>query len=466
MGVQVSSSKRFLIVGADAAGMSAASEARRADPNMRITAFDRGGFASYSQCGLPYWLGGLIADREQLIARTRKKFMQLGITVLIHHNVTAIDTERGVVEVWDLESGGSTEHPYDHLLIATGASPVAPPLPGLDLTGVFNLDVMEDAIAIRDYLERHEPKRVVVVGGGYIGLEMVENLSRLGLQVHLIELGNQLFPSVDFDLATPLTEELTRHGVDTSLCNSVLQACEGQGGRVKEVTTNQGRVAADMVLLAVGVRPNVELATGAGIELGTTGAIAVDRHLHTNVPNVWAAGDCAEHWHRVLHRPAWIPLGTTANKQGRLVGRNVIGNNDAFAGIVGTAATRIFDVEVARTGLSEQEARKAGYEVVSTNLESTDEAGYMPDAQPLTVKLIAQPGTGRVLGGQAVGRAGASKRIDVLATALFNELDLAALTQLDLAYTPPINSVWDPVQVAATKLLRRERSTKGKEAEA
>jgi NADPH-dependent 2,4-dienoyl-CoA reductase/sulfur reductase-like enzyme len=461
----VSRLQRFLIVGADAAGMSAASEARRSDPSLLITALDRGGFASYSQCGLPYWLGGLITDREQLIARTTKKFMELGINVLIHHNVTAVDTERGIVEVWDLESGGSTEQPYDHLLIATGASPVTPTLPGLDLMGVFNLDVMEDAIAIHDYLERYEPKRAVVVGGGYIGLEMVENLWRLGLKVQLVELGNQLFPSVDRDLAALVAEELTGQGVDMSLCDSVLQACEGRDGRVKEVTTNQGTVAADMVLLAVGVRPNVEVAAAAGIGIGATGAIAVDRQLRTNVPNVYAAGDCAEHWHRVMRKPAWVPLGTTANKQGRIVGRNVTGNNDAFAGIVGTAATRIFDVEVARTGLSEEEARRAGFETVGGSLTTTDVAGYMPDAQPLTVKVIAEAGTGRLLGGQAMGRAGAAKRIDVLATALFNDLDLSALTELDLAYAPPVNSVWDPLQVTATKLLRRERVSERKEAE-
>jgi NADPH-dependent 2,4-dienoyl-CoA reductase/sulfur reductase-like enzyme len=331
--------------------------------------------------------------------------------------------------------------------------------------GVFNLDVMEDAIAIHDYLERYEPKRAVVVGGGYIGLEMVENLWRLGLKVQLVELGNQLFPWVDRDLAAIVAEELTRQGVDMSLCDSVLQACEGRGGRVHEVTTNQGTVAADMVLLAVGVRPNVEVVAAAGIELGATGAIAVDRQLRTNVPNVYAAGDCAEHWHRVMRKPAWVPLGTTANKQGRIVGRNVTGNNDAFAGIVGTAATRIFDVEVARTGLSEEEARRAGFETVSGSLTTTDVAGYMPDAQPLTVKLLAEAGTGRLLGGQAVGRAGAAKRIDVLATALFNDLDLSALIELDLAYAPPVNSVWDPLQATATKVLRRERVSERKEAE-
>lgn len=453
------------MIGADAAGMSAASEARRGNPNMLITAFDRGGFASYSQCGLPYWLGGVVADRERLIARSRETFLQLGITVLVHHNVTAVDPDRGVVEVWDLESGGSSEQPFDHLLIATGASPAAVELPGLDLGGVFNLDVMEDAIAMRAFIERYAPKRAVVVGGGYVGLEMAENLSRLGLQVRLVELGNQVFPSVEQELSTLLLEELSRQGVDTSLCDGALEACEGEDGRVSQVVTSRGTVAADLLLLATGVKPNVELAQAAGIELGTTGAIAVDENLRTNIPNIYAAGDCAEHWHRVLRRPAWLPLGTTANKQGRLVGRNVTGSNEAFAGIVGTAATRVFDLEVARTGLTAQEAQQAGFEVVTVSLDSTDVTAYMPNPQPLTVNLVAEAGTGRLLGGQAVGRAGAAKRIDVLATALYSGLDLTVLTQLDLAYAPPVNSVWDPLQVLATKLLRQQRS-KSREAEA
>jgi NADPH-dependent 2,4-dienoyl-CoA reductase/sulfur reductase-like enzyme len=323
---------------------------------------------------------------------------------------------------------------------------------------VFHLDVMEDAVAIRAFLEAHAPKRAVVVGGGYIGLEMVENLVRRGLQVHLVELGNQVFPSVDLDTAAAIKEELAQHQVDLSLCDSVLQACEGQHGRVQQVTTSRGVTSADMVLLAVGIRPIVDLAVAAGIELGATGAIAVDEHLQTNIANIYAAGDCTEHWHRVLRKPAWVPLGTTANKQGRLVGRNVTGSNDAFAGIVGTAVTRVFDLEVARTGLSEREARASGLKVVSTTLASTDQAGYMPDAQSLMVKLVAEQDTGRLLGGQVVGKAGAAKRIDVLATALHSNLTLEELTRLDLAYAPPFNSVWDPVQAAATKLLRQQQN--------
>jgi NADPH-dependent 2,4-dienoyl-CoA reductase/sulfur reductase-like enzyme len=445
----------FVIIGADAAGMSAASEARRLDPQLDIVAYDRGWFASYSQCGLPYFVGGLVEDRQRLIARTVEEFAQRGITVRLGHEVTAIDPARNVVQIRDLDRGIETEQAYDRLLIATGASPVRMALPKLNLAGVFHLDIMEDAIAMQAYLHDYHPKRAVIVGGGYIGLEMAENLVRRGLHVRLVQRREQLFPSVDIDIAAPINQELERHGVDLSLCDSVLQAYEGQHGRVVDVHTNQGRIPADLVLLAIGVRPNVALAQAAGIRLGATGAIAVDDHLRTNIPNIFAAGDCAEHWDRLLQQPTWLPLGTTANKQGRIAGRNAAGGDEIFAGIVGTAVTRVFDLEVARTGLTAREAKAAGITSVSTTLVSTDHAGYMPDAQRLTIKLVAEQGAGRLLGGQVVARSGADKRIDVLATALYSGLTVEELTRLDLAYAPPFNSVWDPIQVAATTLLRQ-----------
>ncbi len=348
-----------------------------------------------------------------------------------------------------------TEQTYDRLLVATGASPVRPQLPGLGLDGVFHLDVMEDAIALQAYIHDHHPKQAVIVGGGYIGLEMAENLVRLGLQVRLVQRGAQLFPSVDVDIAPYIDEELARHGVDLSLCDSVLQACEGSHGRVVDVHTSQGEVSADLVLLAIGTQPNVDLARVAGIRCGSASAIAVDDHLRTNLPDIFAAGDCAEHWHRLLQRPTWVPLGTTANKQGRIAGRNAAGGDEAFAGIVGTAITRVFDLEVGRTGLTEREAQAAGLACVATTLSSTDHAGYLPNARRLTVKIVADENSGRLLGGQAVGQGGVDKRIDVLAAALYMGLTIEELPRLDLAYAPPFNSVWDPLQVAATTLLRR-----------
>jgi NADPH-dependent 2,4-dienoyl-CoA reductase/sulfur reductase-like enzyme len=445
--------ERFVVIGADAAGMSAASEARRADPDLGIVAFDKGSFASYSQCGMPYLLGGVVRDRRRLIARTVEEFERRGIDVRLGHEVTEIDPERRVVRV--THDGAETEQEYDRLLIATGASPVGLSIPGIDLEGVFNLDVMEDAIAIQDYIRERRPERAVIAGGGYIGLEVAENLKRLGMHVSLVQRGEQIFSPVDMDVAAPIDDELERHGIDVSLCESVMQACEGRHGRVTDVLTSQGEVPAELVVLAVGVRPNVGLARTAGVALGQTGAIAVDDHLRTNVPGVYAAGDCAEHHHRLLGRPAWVPLGTTANKQGRVAGRNAAGGDEVFAGIVGTAIVRVFGLEVARTGFTEVEARAAGLECASTTLDSRNHAGYMPDARALTVKLVAERRTGRLLGGQAVGYGGVDKRIDVVATALYAGLTVEDLTRLDLEYAPPFNGVWDPLQVAATSLLRQ-----------
>jgi NADPH-dependent 2,4-dienoyl-CoA reductase/sulfur reductase-like enzyme len=447
-------STRFIVVGADAAGMSAASEARRVDPDLDIVAYDRGGYASYSQCGLPYLVGNVVSEHQRLIARSVTEFAARGITVHLGHEVIAVDPMRRVLQVRDPQ-GTETEQGYDRLLLATGASPVPPPIPGLDLAGVFHLDVMEDGLAIRGYIQKYQPRRAVIIGGGYIGLEMAENLQRLGLVVALVQRGAQLFPSVDVGITVPINEELARHGVDVSMCESVVQACGGADGRVAEVQTSQGAIPADLVLVATGVRPSTTLAEAAGIELGANGAIAVDDHQRTSAPDVFAAGDCAEHWHRLLRRPTWVPLGTTANKQGRIAGRNAAGGDEAFAGIVGTAVVRVFDLEVGRTGLTEREAAAAGLSCMVTSLDSTDYAGYLPGARALTIKLVAEQGTGRLLGGQAVGYGGVAKRIDVLATALYADMTVDDLTRLDLAYAPPFNSVWDPIQVAATKLLRQ-----------
>ena len=447
--------KRLVIIGADAAGMSAASEARRADPTMDIIAYDRGGFASYSQCGLPYWIGGVVADQEKLTARTVAEFAEQRITVNLHHEVTAIDPARGEIHVHDRV--GKREFPtsYDSLLIATGATPVRPQMPGLDLEGVFVLDVMEDAVAIREYLARHMPRHAVIVGGGYIGLEMAENLVERGIETRIVQRGDQLFGIIDRELAERINATLAQHGVNLDLCDTVVESCVGSTGRVDHVHTAAGELPADLVILAVGILPAVSLAAPAGIALGATGAIAVDRQQRTNLPDHYAAGDCAEVWHRLLQRPVWAALGTIANKQGRVAGRVIAGGEATYGGVVGAAITRVFDLEVGRVGLTESEAKAEGFAIVTTTLDSTDHAGYMPDARGLTVKLVAERGSGRLLGGQVLGQAGVAQRVDVLATALYAELTLEGLTRLDLAYAPPFNSVYDPIQVAATSLLRK-----------
>lgn len=447
--------RRLLIIGADAAGMSAAAESRRADPNLEIVAVDRGGYASYSQCGLPYLVGGVVAEPRALVARTVEQFAQRGIAVRLGHEALAIDPAARTVRVRELAGGAERDERYDALLLAAGATPRRLDTPGLDLAGVFQLDVMEHALALREFIARERPRRAVVVGGGYIGLEMAENLRRHDIAVRLVQRGRQLFTSADLEMTQPINAELARNDVDLSLGESVLEACEGVDGRLAHIHTSGGELDVDLLVLAVGVEPASGLARAAGARLGAAGAVAVDDRQRTSLPDVYAAGDCAEHYHRVLGRPAWIPLGTTANKQGRVAGRNMAGGDERFAGIVGSAITRIFELGVGRTGLSEREAVEAGLDSVAVTLESTDYAGYMPHAQQLSVKLVAERGRGRLLGGQVVGYGGVDKRVDVLATALYAGLTVDDLTRLDLEYAPPFNSVWDPIQAAATALLRK-----------
>ena len=448
--------RKLVVIGGVAAGMSAAAKARRIDPDLEITVFEQGEWISYSACGLPYFVGDLVPEPARLVARTVADFAKQRIEVKLRHHVQAIDAERHTIQVVDRSSADAKpfEVAYDALVVATGARPVLPNVNGQDLAGVFNLYVMTDALAMRAYIAEHKPRRAVVVGGGYIGLEMAENLQRLGLEIAVVQRPPQLFSNIDADIAELVGTELERQQVDLSLCESVLEACVGSDGQVEHVHTSRGDLDADLVLFSIGIRPNVELALGCGVQLGDTGAIAVDEHQRTNRPSIYAAGDCAEHYHRIKARPAWIPLGTNANKQGRIAGENAAGGHARFKGIVGTAITRAFELEIGRTGLTEKEAQAEGLEYAAATVDYTDIAGYYPDAEPLRVKLLAERGTGRLLGAQAAGRGGVAKRIDVAATALHAGMTVDDLAWLDLGYAPPFNSVWDPLLVAAGILLK------------
>lgn len=448
--------RRLVVIGGVAAGMSAASKARRSDPDLAITVFEQGEWVSYSACGLPYFVGDLVAEAGALVARSVQEFAKQGIEVRLRQRVTAIDPARRVLhaECLDQPSAPALEQPYDALVLASGARPNRPPAAGLDQGGVFFLTTMADALGLRAFIEQQRPQRAVIVGGGYIGLEAAENLTRRGIAVTVVQRPPQLFTGLDPALSDMVAEELGRQGVDMSLCESVLNACEGRDGRVACVQTSQGAIETDLVLLATGVRPNVELASAAGVALGTTGAIAVSPHLQTNLDGVYAAGDCAEHFHRVAGRPAWIPLGTIANKQGRIAGANAAGGHETFAGVVGTTITRVFDLEVGRTGLNAQEAEQAGLSCASVTVDYTDIAGYYPGAAPLRLVLLAERGSGRLLGLQAIGK-GVDKRVDVAATALFAGMTVDQIAWLDLGYAPPFNSVWDPLLVAASAVQRQ-----------
>ncbi len=439
--------ERLVVIGGVAAGMSAAAKARRTNKDLDIVVYEKSGFVSYGSCGFPYFIKGDIPRIEDVIVRTPEQFAKQGIRALVHHEVIAIDTEAHTVRVRNLDTGEEFTDHWDKLILTTGGTAARPPIPGLELQGIFTLRTPEDAIAVRRWIDEAQPRRGVVVGGGYIGLEMAEALAAHGIQVTLLEMLPQVMPNMDADMAAHVQEELERQGVNLQLEHPV-EAFEGNG-RVREVLAGGERFPADMVIFSVGVRPNVTLARKAGIALGPTGAVAVDDHQRTNVPNVWAAGDVAEARHLVTNKPAYIPLGTTANKQGRVAGTNAAGGDAAFAGVVGTAVVKVFDLHAARTGLSEREAQAEGFDVASVTIKSSSRAHYMPGHQPVHVKLIFEKGSHRILGAQMVGREGIAKRIDVIAAALHAGWTTYDLAKLDLSYAPPFAPVWDPILVAA-----------------
>lgn len=447
------SRERLIVIGGVAAGMSAAAKARRTDRDLEVVVYEKSGFVSYGSCGLPYYVAGAVRDHNDLIARTPAEFAKQGIAVHVHHEVTEIDPARQVVRVVNLDNNRGWTEPYDRLIIATGGRPAVPrDLPGQDLPGVFVMRTIEDGIAIREWLQSKWPQRVVIAGAGYIGMECAESFLSLGLAVAVVGRPPQVLKNFDPEMARLVQEELESKGARLSLGNPLV-AIEGDE-RVSRVITQQGTFEADLVLLALGVVPNAALAQAAGVELGAKGAIATDAQMHTNLPNVYAAGDCAEAHHRITGRGAYIPLGTTANKQGRVAGSNAAGGQATFEGIVGTAVTKVCDVQAARTGLTEKEAAALGYQVSVTQIQAPTRAHYYPGGATLHVRLVVDTGNGRLLGGQVVGREGVARRIDVLATALHQGWTVEDLARLDLAYAPPFSPVWDPLLIAANVALK------------
>ncbi len=422
----------------------------RGPDELEIVAFERGGFTSYSACGIPYWLGRVVRDRDSLIARSPETFRRdYHIDVRLRHEVTAIDLDAATVTAWDAETGREVTEGFDLLMLGLGARPLRPQLPGADAAGILGVQTLGDALEVAAALER-DPRRAVVVGGGYIGLEMAEALVRRGLEVTLVEQRAQPMSSLDEDMGALVADALREVGVVLYTGESVT-GFETSDGAVRAVVTEQRTLTADVVVLGLGVRPNVALADSAGLPVGASGALVVDRRLATPAPGVWAAGDCAEKFHRVSRRPVAIALGTYANKEGRTAGINLGGGYASFPGVIGTAASKICDVEVARTGLTAAEARAAGFVPVAATVDSTTRASYFPGASPVKVKLVADAGTGHVLGAQIVGREGAAKRIDAVALAVWNEMDLGELINADLSYAPPFSPLWDPVLIAARK---------------
>ena len=446
---------KLVVIGGDAAGMSAASQARKriGPDDLEIVVFERGRFTSYSACGIPYWIGGAVAERDALVARTPEEHRKAGIDVRLRHEVVGIDLDRREVRAHDLAHGGEVRETFDQLVYAAGATPVMPQWARVSDAGVFGVQTLEDGDAIHAWLDTQpEPRRAVVIGAGYIGVEMAEAMQVRGLEVTLLEKSARpMAKTVDADMGDLVQEAIRGLGIEV-VTETHVDALETAGGRVRAVVTPGGTLPADVVVLGLGVRPNSALAAGAGLPVGATGGVRTDVRMRVEgVDGVWAAGDCVETRHLLTGRAVHMPLGTHANKQGRVAGINIGGGYATFPGVIGTAVTKVCDLEVARTGLTEREAAEAGYAYVTATVESTSRAGYYPGAATMTVKLIAERRTGMLLGAQIVGRTEAAKRIDALAVATWNRMTVEEMTALDLSYAPPFAPVWDPVLIAARK---------------
>ncbi len=399
---------RTIVVGGVAAGMSAASQIRRRRPETKVTVFERGNYISYGACGMPYNIEDPDRSIEDLVVLSAEEARsQRGIDLRLRHEVTGIDLDRGAVTVKDLDNDRELDEHFDALVLATGGRAVRLPLPGFDLPGVEVLRELGDGAAIKKILE-DEPRKAVIVGAGYIGMEMAHVLTARGLEVTVLEKLPQLLPGWHEETVAVVEETLTGHGVDFHTGVTVEGAEAGPDGRVAAVSTDGGRYDADLVLVAAGVRPNVELASSSGLRIGDTGAIWVNQHQQTSHDQVWSAGDCAEAYHRILRRNVWIPLGTTANKQGRIAGANVLGVGQRFRGIVGTAGFVVFDLEVARSGIGEEEAAAEGFDPVAVSIRQSSRAHGYPGGVPIHVHLVADRETGLLLGGELVGREGAA----------------------------------------------------------
>ena len=438
--------ERLVVIGGDAGGMGAASQARRGRPDLEIVALERGGRTSWSACGIPYLVGGEVDRLDDLVVRTPDEFRdRLHIDVRLHHEAMAVDLDRRQVEVRDHGASRTFRLGFDQLLFGTGARPRRPDLPGVERECVFGVQTLDDADALLAHARDSGGSRVVVVGGGYIGLEMAEAFTQRGARVVVVEREPEVMGTLDADMGSLVSEAMRRHDIDVRCGTGTLGFDEGV------VRTEAGDLPADLVVLGLGVVPNSELAGDSGIALGAGGAVAVDERQATGAEGVWAAGDCCESTHLVTGAKVHVPLGTVANKQARVAGTNIAGGDARFPGVVGTAASKLCGTEIARTGLSEKEATRAGLDHAAVRVESTTRAGYLREAPSLTVKMVAERGSGRLLGAQIVGGSGSAKRIDVVATALHAGMTAHQATQLDLAYAPPFSPVWDPVLIAARK---------------
>ena len=439
---------KVVIIGGVAGGATAAARLRRLNEQAEIVVFERSGYVSYANCGLPYYIGGVIEDPEDLTLQTPESFFaRFQVDMRVHHEVTALHPDRKTVSVKNLETGEEFEESYDKLLLSPGAKPTQPRLPGVGLEKLFTLRTVEDTFRIKDYINAHHPRSAVLAGGGFIGLELAENLRELGMEVTIVQRPKQLMNPFDPDMAAFLHSEVRRNGVRLALGHTVEGFQERNGG-VDVLLKDAVPLHADMVVLAIGVTPDTALAKEAGLELGLKGSIVVNDRMETSVPDIYAVGDAVQVKHYVTGQDAVISLAGPANKQGRVAADNICGGESRYPGSQGSSVIKVFGLTAASTGVNETNAKKAGLDTDTVVLSPMSHAGYYPGGKVMTIKVVFEKGTYRLLGAQIVGYEGVDKRIDVLATAIHAGLTAIQLKDLDLAYAPPYSSAKDPVNMA------------------
>ncbi|MGP1510371.1 MAG: FAD-dependent oxidoreductase [Treponema lecithinolyticum] len=439
--------KKILIVGGVAGGAGTAARLRRLDENARIILFERGSYISFANCALPYYIGGEITDKNALTVQTVQSFTaRFNVDVRIHSNVTAIHPDTKTVSVHDTQNNRVYEESYDSLVLSPGAEPVRPPIEGIQSERVFTLRSIPDTFAIKEFIEKKHARSAAIVGGGFIGIEMAENLKRAGLEVTLIEMADQVIAPVDYDIACEVHAHLQEKGVRLQL-NSALSSVSDTGSAL-DIQLTSGNVKADMMILAIGVNPESALAHAAGLKLSPKGAIVVDEHMRTSDPSIYALGDAVQIKDFVSEQDGYVPLAGPANKQARIVADVICGVPSSYCGTQGSSIIKAFDLTVGATGINEKTAKRLGIAYEKSFTYSSNHASYYPGAQSMSIKTLYDPQTGSILGAQIVGREGVDKRLDVFATAIRARMKAADLAQLELSYAPPYNSAKDPVNIA------------------
>lgn len=439
---------KVVIVGAVAGGATAAARIRRLDEQAEIVVFERSGYISYANCGLPYYVGDIITDPDELTLQTPESFYRrFRVNMKVRHEVFAIHPERKTVTVRNLDTDTKFEESYDKLILSPGAKPTQPDMPGVEIENVFTLRTVEDTFRIKDYIKKNHPRSVVLAGGGFISLELAENLKELGMDVTIVQNGKQLMNPFDPDMASFIHNELRRHGVNLVFGRAVIGFVEQNGG-VEVMLKDDCSLRADMAILAIGVTPDTDLARSAGLELGLKGSIVVSDKMETSVPDIYAAGDAVQVKNFVTGEEDLIALAGPANKQGRVIADNICGLDSRYNGSQGSSVIKVFDLTAATTGINEKKASTSGIDADSVILSPMSHAGYYPGGKVMTMKVVFEKGTYRLLGAQIIGYNGVDKRIDVIATAIRAGMRATELKELDLAYAPPYSSAKDPVNMA------------------